>query len=678
MRTPSKLLIAAYAAMMLLLLSPLVEAGSIHHQRISGAVASNGVSMPIPLDAPPAHLKKNNHTTSKTKSLPIPITMVSGSRGQFTTVLDGNAFAYFEIPTGRNAALNVVVALDTFSGNCDSTVVNVKLESTLPEVDHGDSGSSNEKASDSIARAIMSLLQTSIFCAPRPELGVRVADTQDSPTYYLLLETSISGDSSSSVSGNNGSSEVSSSLCVVQTYYDYEDVGSFRARMYFISSALLGITVALIGSGLSVFRRPGFEMFGASSSPSAFLMTPLLLSRNLTIACAVACWKKLLSCMDKHRAEQAARRRREEATLLTPTAAASPDGGGACETIAATPTVLPDEDDDSCRICKEGAEGGELIRPCKCSGSCKFVHRECLDRWRIESLRRNQQNSTHCEICKSPFTIDLSRATRYSNLAKRITSIVLLVIGAYVLIVTTSAVARGTVGELSCLAPYHNVANAYPFGLSSAALGCFCYLIGGICVFYVHHYFYLVWRNDAEVRAHLDHHHILPEFMTWRLAIRIAIGCMVPFALFVAAGYWMKMLFYTAFKYSVWNWEISPFMGMLVAMVVGVFVVACLATGGRSGAQRRQEANEEEDDEARVADLLGAQPDRDDDPPEGDVVQPNTAEQEGPAAAAAVVVVRDDDNSPAAAAEGSNITREEESGTHLRRATTDAPMQHEA
>ncbi|KAH9619505.1 hypothetical protein KSS87_015651 [Heliosperma pusillum] len=34
-----------------------------------------------------------------------------------------------------------------------------------------------------------------------------------------------------------------------------------------------------------------------------------------------------------------------------------------------------------CRICLE-SEGGEFIAPCKCKGSSKFVHRECLDHWR--------------------------------------------------------------------------------------------------------------------------------------------------------------------------------------------------------------------------------------------------------------------------------------------------------
>jgi len=44
-------------------------------------------------------------------------------------------------------------------------------------------------------------------------------------------------------------------------------------------------------------------------------------------------------------------------------------------------------DDARCRICF--GQEGELITPCKCSGTCAFVHRDCLDAWRAaqESAR---------------------------------------------------------------------------------------------------------------------------------------------------------------------------------------------------------------------------------------------------------------------------------------------------
>jgi hypothetical protein len=34
-----------------------------------------------------------------------------------------------------------------------------------------------------------------------------------------------------------------------------------------------------------------------------------------------------------------------------------------------------------CRICLE-TDGRDFIAPCKCKGTSKYVHRDCLDHWR--------------------------------------------------------------------------------------------------------------------------------------------------------------------------------------------------------------------------------------------------------------------------------------------------------
>ncbi|KAF2485130.1 hypothetical protein BDY17DRAFT_97138 [Neohortaea acidophila] len=53
---------------------------------------------------------------------------------------------------------------------------------------------------------------------------------------------------------------------------------------------------------------------------------------------------------------------------------------------------------DTCRICRsEGSLDEPLFYPCKCSGSIKFVHQDCLMEWLSHS------NKKHCELCKTPF-----------------------------------------------------------------------------------------------------------------------------------------------------------------------------------------------------------------------------------------------------------------------------------
>lgn len=53
---------------------------------------------------------------------------------------------------------------------------------------------------------------------------------------------------------------------------------------------------------------------------------------------------------------------------------------------------------DHCRICRaEGSKDEPLFYPCKCSGSIKFVHQDCLMEWLSHSQKK------HCELCKTPF-----------------------------------------------------------------------------------------------------------------------------------------------------------------------------------------------------------------------------------------------------------------------------------
>lgn len=62
--------------------------------------------------------------------------------------------------------------------------------------------------------------------------------------------------------------------------------------------------------------------------------------------------------------------------------------------------VSPDEESE-CRICRGGAEPGRpLFHPCKCSGSIKFIHENCLVTWLAES------RSAQCELCHHPFRFE--------------------------------------------------------------------------------------------------------------------------------------------------------------------------------------------------------------------------------------------------------------------------------
>lgn len=53
-----------------------------------------------------------------------------------------------------------------------------------------------------------------------------------------------------------------------------------------------------------------------------------------------------------------------------------------------------------CRICYDGEDSAAnpLFRPCRCRGSMRWVHMECLNHWRLESA--NPRSYFECDSCK--------------------------------------------------------------------------------------------------------------------------------------------------------------------------------------------------------------------------------------------------------------------------------------
>ncbi|KAK9056521.1 hypothetical protein SSX86_023885 [Deinandra increscens subsp. villosa] len=62
---------------------------------------------------------------------------------------------------------------------------------------------------------------------------------------------------------------------------------------------------------------------------------------------------------------------------------------------------LVTSDQPQCRICLD-TEGEDLIAPCHCRGTQKYVHRSCLDNWR--STREGFAFS-HCTECRAVFIL---------------------------------------------------------------------------------------------------------------------------------------------------------------------------------------------------------------------------------------------------------------------------------
>lgn len=57
-----------------------------------------------------------------------------------------------------------------------------------------------------------------------------------------------------------------------------------------------------------------------------------------------------------------------------------------------------------CRICFEDGVEEQLISPCSCDGSSKWIHESCLQKWRIQTIGRD--SALRCEICRTHYLIE--------------------------------------------------------------------------------------------------------------------------------------------------------------------------------------------------------------------------------------------------------------------------------
>lgn len=68
---------------------------------------------------------------------------------------------------------------------------------------------------------------------------------------------------------------------------------------------------------------------------------------------------------------------------------------------------LLETSEEICRICHGGQEEeptlGRLFSPCYCSGSIKYVHVECLEKWR--TLSQNPASVVRCDSCKYEYNV---------------------------------------------------------------------------------------------------------------------------------------------------------------------------------------------------------------------------------------------------------------------------------
>ena len=61
-------------------------------------------------------------------------------------------------------------------------------------------------------------------------------------------------------------------------------------------------------------------------------------------------------------------------------------------------------DNHICRICHQSNNDDDLIVPCLCKGSSLYVHRACLDKWRLQKKLTHHYHT--CSVCKFKYVIE--------------------------------------------------------------------------------------------------------------------------------------------------------------------------------------------------------------------------------------------------------------------------------
>lgn len=61
----------------------------------------------------------------------------------------------------------------------------------------------------------------------------------------------------------------------------------------------------------------------------------------------------------------------------------------------------------------EDENNDQWVAPCKCIGSLKYVHQNCIQQWIDTTLKNNQTNKMQCTQCKTEFIILFPNSSKF-------------------------------------------------------------------------------------------------------------------------------------------------------------------------------------------------------------------------------------------------------------------------
>lgn len=251
--------------------------------------------------------------------------------------------------------------------------------------------------------------------------------------------------------------------------------------------------------------------------------------------------------------------------------------------------VIVMEDEKLCRICQDGDQYEDLIAPCECTGTVRWIHRSCLDQWRLESVNRNPHYVTHCELCHKPFSVMIKRSTL---LGKQISSFMrnlFLLISCLAVYLLFTVSVRTTLRKYTCAAFYHKEADVPIFSLDYFFIYLWIYICCMYGVFFAKTVVYSYFLNRPDTRQYMEEMPMTAPpvaslFWTRRTVVWIGFGVVILVLQSFSLGYIFKYFLFVSSQIP-WTWEGAPFMGsfFLVLLLALLLRLQTAVSHDRSG-----------------------------------------------------------------------------------------------
>jgi len=140
--------------------------------------------------------------------------------------------------------------------------------------------------------------------------------------------------------------------------------------------------------------------------------------------------------------------------------------------------VIDVDGSKQCRICLE--EGGlDLIAPCRCKGSSKWIHRNCLDQWR--ATKREGRAFTHCVTCDFEFVIQVVEHSESEERCRKIRYTAFVARDTFALFLLLQCVIAGFGGIIYACDVAQTVRHLFPPALSNHPIP--TYYLAGLILF---------------------------------------------------------------------------------------------------------------------------------------------------------------------------------------------------